>query len=186
MITFAELAADALRQPFQNITRGLLAEALVARFVGGRLTDPWSWVDIIVDSHTLEVKSTGVQAWAVRPKRPPQLTFDIAPKLAWNGDTGKQTRRAQRWGDLYVFAHLHPDDTTQDALTQETFMDMNNWTFYVVPTTVLEKRLYSPTQKSISLNRVRKFTRAVPANELCANVRTALAELKPRPQPWPL
>jgi hypothetical protein len=180
--TFAELAADALRRPFQNVTRGLLAEALVARLVGGRLTDPWSWVDVIVDSHTLEVKSTGPQAWKAKPKHPPRLKFDIGPKRAWNGDTGEETRRARRWADLYVFAHLDTDERTQDA-----FMNMANWMFYVVPTAALDKRdeRQGTRAKSISLEPVRKLSRPVSANKLRAKVWDAMAELEPRRQPWP-
>jgi hypothetical protein len=180
MPTFAELAADALRQPFQNVTRGLLAEALVARLVGGRLTDPWCWVDVIVDRYTLEVKSTGVQGWKAPTRHPPRLTFEIAPKLAWNGDTGRQTRRRQRWADLFVFAHIDTIERTPDG-----FMDMSNWTFYVVATDALETWLDRPAQGSVALGKVRRRTRAVPADKLRAKVRAALAELEPRPQPWP-
>jgi hypothetical protein len=181
---FAELAADALREPFQNITRGLLAEALVARLVGGQLTKPWTWVDIVVDDHTLEVKSTGVQAWTAPTRRPPQLSFDIAAKSAWNGNTGRGSRRKRRWADLYVFAHIDTTERTRDA-----FMDMANWALYVVPTDVLDKRdrRSGKTAKSISLASVRRLSgrQPVQACELRAKVRAAMAELEPRPQPWP-
>jgi hypothetical protein len=187
--TFAELAADALRQPFQNITRGLLAEALVARLVGGRLTDPWAWVDVVLDDYTLEVKSTGVQAWKAPTKHPPQLSFDIAPKRAWNGDSGKESRRRQRWADVYVFAHLHTPEKPEDAQeAQVAFMDMASWTFYVVGTDRLDKRdqRSGGTARSISLGPVRRLSRRIPADELLTVVRDKLSRREPRPQPWPV
>lgn len=96
--------------------------------------------------------------------------------------TGRETAHAKRWADLYVFIHLHSNESTQDAS-----MDKANWTFYLVPTDVLDKRLDSPTQKRVSLARVRSLreSREVPANELRTAVRAELARREPRGQPWP-
>ena len=144
-----------------NATRGILAEYIVARAVGVPTTgvrDEWAAYDLETpDGIKLEVKSAAyIQSWWQRAFSP--ISFKIKKTRSWNEETGysgEPTRKA----DLYVFALLaHKDHHTIDPL------DLDQWTFYVLPTAQLEERKGS--QSSISLSALTELTSPVPFDEL--------------------
>ena len=144
-----------------NATRGILAEYIVARAVGVPTTgvrDEWAAYDLETpDGIKLEVKSAAyIQSWWQRAFSP--ISFKIKKTRSWNDETGysgEPTRKA----DLYVFALLaHKDHHTIDPL------DLDQWTFYVLPTAQLEERKGS--QSSISLSALTELTSPVPFDEL--------------------
>jgi len=70
--------------------------------------------------------------------------FDIASKRSWYADTNTYSSEATRPAHVYVFAlHHHQEKATVDPL------DLRQWTFYVLPATVLNERCAA--QRRISL-----------------------------------
>lgn len=132
-----------------NSLRGLFAEWLVAKAVGAAsdVREEWAPYDVSIGDVKLEVKSSAyVQTWAQRaPSRP---VFAIGPTRAWNQDTGEYATTSQRQANVYVFCLLAEKNPEKvDPL------DLTQWEFFVLPTSVLDARL--PTQKSISLSALR-------------------------------
>lgn len=104
----------------------------------------WDEVDLITeDNIKIEVKSAAyIQSW--KQTRFSTISFDISPKnklLPDNNYTVEKFRSA----DVYIFCLLqHKDQATINP------MNLDQWTFYVVPTKVLEERF--PDQKTLSLS----------------------------------
>lgn len=130
-----------------NVTRGRLAEYLVARVLGlaaEGVRDEWAPFDLLTPSGIkVEVKSAAyVQSWHQRALS--RITFVVPKTLAWDARTNVQAREACRQADVYVFALLaHADKSTIDPL------DVGQWRFYVLPTTALDHR--SRSEHSITL-----------------------------------
>ena len=90
----------------------------------------------------IEVKSAAyLQSWSEDYFSP--NIFDIAPKRAWNPQTGYSPERS-RHSDLYVFC-LYTARSREQSIR-----NLNLWEFYVLPTSVLDQQ--KPNQKSIALN----------------------------------
>ncbi|MFF5476706.1 hypothetical protein ACFY5C_05005 [Streptomyces sp. NPDC012935] len=127
-----------------NTMRGVLAEYLVATALGaaaGTRTE-WDTVDIRTpEGWRVEVKSTAyLQSWAQSGAS--NVQFGIVPAAGWDARTGTTSAEVLRRSDVYVFCLLHHQDKqTLDPL------DLDQWTFYVLPTRVLDERC--PGQKSI-------------------------------------
>lgn len=131
-----------------NALRGSLAEYLVARALGIELTvrAEWNAYDLQVPGGpSLEVKSSAyLQSWPQRDLSRP--CFRIAPSVAWSAEdlTYAPPEQRRRQADVYVFALLkHQEKTTLDP------MDVSQWSFYVLPSHVLDTRV--GTQATISL-----------------------------------
>lgn len=130
-----------------NVTRGRLAEYLVARALGlasEGVRDEWAAFDLLTPSGIkVEVKSAAyIQSWHQRALS--SVGFVVPKTLAWDAGTNVQAREARRQADVYVFALLaHIDKATIDPL------DLGQWRFYVLPTSVLDARIRS--QHSITL-----------------------------------
>ncbi|WUD78221.1 hypothetical protein OG937_44150 [Streptomyces sp. NBC_00510] len=129
-----------------NTMRGVLAEYLVATALGvadGTRTE-WDSVDIRTPAGwRVEVKSAAyLQSWA--QSRLSRISFSIAPACGWDAPTNTTSVDALRHSDVYVFCLLrHQEKQTLDPL------DLGQWTFYVLPTRVLDERC--PGQKTIGL-----------------------------------
>lgn len=121
-----------------NVTRGRLAEYLVARALGlasDGVRDEWAAFDLLTLSGIkVEVKSAAyIQSWRQQVLSP--VSFVVPKTLAWDADTNLQAREARRQADVYVFALLsHVDKPTIDPL------DLGQWRFYVLSTSVLAHR----------------------------------------------
>jgi hypothetical protein len=97
----------------------------------------------------IEVKSAAyLQSWA--QKALSVISFDIAPTRSWDAETNELAAETRRQADLYVFALLsHCDKQTLDPL------DVSQWEFFLLPRTMLDTRL--PTQKQLSLSGLLKL-----------------------------
>jgi len=129
-----------------NTQRGVLAEYIVALAVGGAsgVRTEWDAVDVVASDGTrIEVKSASyIQAW--KQSRLSPISFDIAPKQAWDAAANTSTSVPVRSADVYVFAILaHKDQATLDPL------NLSQWEFYVLGAAVLDREV--PVQKTISL-----------------------------------
>ena len=118
-----------------NTTRGIVAEFIVACDLGvadGVRTEWGPWDLETRDGIKVEVKcSAYLQTW--HQDRHSSIEFGIAPRHAWKNKTNTWSTEKKRWSDAYVFALLHHQDkATLDSLKLE------QWTFYVVPTRILD------------------------------------------------
>lgn len=129
----------------ENRNRGILAEFLVRQALG--LDFPtrleWDAFDLITaDGLKIEIKSAAyIQAW--KQKKYSSISFDIKPSKTLLADNTYSTE-STRQSDIYVFCLLHHLD--QDTIDP---MDLDQWTFYLTSTEILNKVL--PGQKSISI-----------------------------------
>ena len=130
----------------ENRNRGILAEFLVMKALGIQRPTRLEWdeVDLVTEKGIrIEVKSAAyIQSW--KQTRYSTISFDISPRsklLPDNNYTNEKFRPA----DVYIFCLLHHKD--QATINP---MNLDQWTFYVVPTKVLEERF--PDQKSLSLS----------------------------------
>lgn len=140
-----------------NATRGVIAEYLVAQALGvadRTVREEWAAYDVVAgDGTRVEVKSAAyVQSWHQNRLSP--ISFRTPKTLAWDRHGLVQSQDASRHADVYVFALLaHTDQATLDPL------NVAQWEFYVLPTTVLDQRVRS--QHSITLPSLRKLTAAI-------------------------
>lgn len=133
-----------------NTTRGHLAEYLVARALNLDVHLPrveWDAVDLRTrDGVDIEVKSAAyVQSWHQDAES--VISFRVPKSRAWSADTGAFDAEPRRRAQVYIFALLH-ERAAPDPL------NVRHWTFFVMPTIVLDRRTRS--QHSISLNSLRR------------------------------
>jgi len=118
-----------------NVTRGVMAEFLVAKAVGladESIRKEWDPFDLVTpEGIKVEVKSSAyLQSWTQRELS--KVRFQVPKTQAWDYATNKWGTEKARHADVYVFALLaHEDKSTVDP------MDLDQWTFYVIPTTTL-------------------------------------------------
>lgn len=137
----------------ENTMRGVLAEYLVARALGmghAGARAGWDAYDLKTENGIkIEVKSSAyLQSWF--QKSLSAVQFGVPKRRTWNPETNELSREATRSADVYVFAILaHKDKSTVDPL------NLQQWEFYVLPTSVLDGRTRS--QSSITLTSLRKL-----------------------------
>lgn len=156
-----------------NATRGRFAEFIVALALGisfDKIRDEWGAFDLLTpEGIKVEVKSAAyVQSW--HQNKLSTISFRVPKTRAWNAETNIQELEPRRQADVYVFAVLaHIDQTTIDPL------NVNQWEFYVLPSTVLDSRTRS--QQSITLRTLTDLSGgAVTYQELRKAVLAASAE----------
>lgn len=108
----------------------------------------WDAFDILTPHGVkIEIKSAAyLQSWS--QKRHSAIQFDIRPTQGWNAETNEYSTESRRQAEVYVFCVLsHKDKETIDPL------NLDQWEFYVVPTSVLDAEV--PKQKTVSLSRLK-------------------------------
>ena len=116
----------------------------------------------------IEVKSAAyVQAW--KQDRPSEITFSIRRAQGWDAPNNTYADSARRSAKVYVFCVLEGKD--KDSVDP---LDVSHWTFYVVPTAVLEREV--PTRKTIRLEPLKQLAGSpCTYDELKAAIREAAA-----------
>jgi len=136
-----------------NTERGILAEFLVAMAVGSEKPKRGSWYPYDIeapDGTKIEVKSASyVQSWY--QKKLSNIQFGIRKTKEWTPETNDFGTENKRQSDVYVFCLL-----SQQVKADINPLDLNQWKFYVVPTTVLDRELGD--RQSISLPKVKEFS----------------------------
>lgn len=135
-----------------NVTRGSLAEFIVAKALGAKIDvrNPWATYDLDAKTESdepvkVEVKSAAyLQSW--EQDKSSLIKFDIEKTQKLNFEKGKYEGEPQRHADVYVFALLKEEADKKKA----SRLDVALWDFYVVPTFRLDNRTRS--QESITLN----------------------------------
>ena len=136
----------------ENRNRGILAEFIVRQALG--LDYPtrleWDAFDLKTeDNYKIEIKSSAyIQAWS--QKKFSSVSFDIKPTKELLSDNN-YSNESSRQADIYIFCLLdHKDQETIDP------MKLEQWTFYLVTTETLNKKL--PKQKSIGISTIETLT----------------------------
>ena len=156
-----------------NVTRGVLAEYIVARAVGVSTTgvrDEWAAFDLETpDGIRIEVKSAAyVQSW--QQSRLSPIRFRTPRTRAWTSEGGHYSPDSRCQADIYVFALLvHKLQLTIDPL------DLDQWEFYVLSAAVLDAR--EGSQGSISLRVLETLASPVTYHELTAAVQEAYGQI---------
>jgi hypothetical protein len=150
-----------------NATRGRLAEFIVANALGistnAVVRDEWSPFDLQTSEGVkVEVKSAAyIQSWY--QSKFSSISFRTPKTHAFDPETNRLEAEAKRQADVYVFAVLaHEDKKTIDPL------NVDQWQFYVVPTSTLEARTRS--QSGITLPTLKNLTRPVSYGDLRGEV----------------
>lgn len=129
----------------ENRNRGILAEFIVKQGLDIQIESRLEWdsYDLIKDDIKIEVKSAAyVQSW--NQKKHSTISFNISNSRSISDDN-KYSAEKTRQANIYIFYLLdHKDRTTINPL------DLNQWTFYLVSTSILNNRF--PTQKTIRLS----------------------------------
>ncbi len=135
-----------------NAMRGVLAEYIVASALGIATSTRREWDDydlVTPDGMKLEIKSAAyLQTW--KQSKPSKISFNIAPTKGWDASTNESSSEVKRRADIYVFCLLHH----KEKLTLDP-LDMDQWTFYLLPTSVLNAK--KPDQKSISFGALQEL-----------------------------
>jgi len=137
-----------------NTLRGVLAEFIVAKALGIRLTqarDEWTEYDLLYPYNgrgvPVEVKSSAyLQTW--EQSKPSAIRFGIAPARAWENQQYADTPK--RHAEIYVFCLFAYQDMETKAIAKP--MQLEQWEFYVLETSKLDAL---GTQHSLSLRRLK-------------------------------
>ena len=133
-----------------NAERGKFAEFLVACSLGLKheISQEWGaydihWVDG-EDEIKIEVKTSAyLQIWGQKKLSSP--SFSTRPSRKWNVKTNEYEAITRRQADVYVFCL--ENQKTQEGCNPNP-LDLAQWEFYVLPTSVLNER---GSQGSVSL-----------------------------------
>ena len=87
------------------------------------------------------------------------IQFGIRKTLEWLPEKNEFGKERKRQSDIYVFCLL-----TQKEKRQINPLDLDQWEFYVIPTSVLDSEFGD--RQSISLNQVVKYSRAYKFRQL--------------------
>jgi hypothetical protein len=132
-----------------NRNRSALAEYIVAEAldVNDAPLSTWEPYDIKTKCGIkVEVKASGyIQAW--RQNKPSTPTFDIAKKFGFHIESNLHEKVKDRQADVYVFC-LHKEKNHENVNPLLT----NQWTFYVVETNLINKKLGD--QKSVRISTI--------------------------------
>ena len=140
-----------------NTLRGAYAEFIVSSALGAEIRktyEDWTPWDITVPAVwtdpagaerieiRAEVKSSAyLQSWP--QKKFSRIVFGIRPTLAWSETAGYESD-PHRQSDVYIFCLYRVKDRTRAEP-----LDLDGWTFYVLPTAVLDE--LCGRQKTITL-----------------------------------
>ena len=156
-----------------NVTRGRLAEFIVAKALGistDGVRNEWDAYDLETkDGVKIEVKSAAyLQSW--HQERLSSIAFRVPKTRSWDPDSNRLENEAKRPADVYVFAVLaHRNKSTVDPL------NVNQWHFYVLPTRILDGRTRS--QHSITLKTLERLSNgSVPFQDLRMTVQKTLEQ----------
>lgn len=124
-------------------------------------TDYWTLFDILYRNCRIEIKETSYyHPWNENGKISNQRTFGITKANSnYEDNDNDNENKFERQNDIYVFC-LNTGTTKESSNP----MNLNNWEFYTVPTSVINEKCGN--NKTISLNKVRQLTKAITYDKL--------------------
>jgi hypothetical protein len=153
-----------------NVIRGVLAEFIVATALDlnkGVRTE-WNAVDLMTPNGLkIEIKSSAyLQRW--KQDNFSEISFNIAATKDWFADKREYSHKRKRQADVYIFCLLHHRE--QNTVNP---LDMDQWTFYVLETAVMNEKLGD--QKMIRLSSLLKLK---PRHCCYREIKAAIEELE--------
>ena len=136
-----------------NILRGQIAEYIVTQATGAEVPaiySRWQSQDIMtLRGIKIEVKSAAYfQSW--HQEGPSIIQFDIKKTRPWNNETNQRTKIPCRSAQVYVFCLL--TNKCRDTINP---LDLSQWKFYILPTTVIDSCLGD--QETVGLSRLKEL-----------------------------
>ncbi len=147
---------DFWRFHYSNIynAHGKIAEFIIARALGvlkAQNTAYWTLWDITYRKIRIEIKATAYyHPWNLSGNVSKQRVFGITKANGAYDITISGNSEYCRQNDIYVFC-LNTGNTKETSNP----LELNNWEFYIVPTSVINKSCSN--NKTISLGRIRKL-----------------------------
>ena len=92
-------------------------------------------------------------------KEPSKIQFGIRTTFEWTTQENAFGQERKRQSDVYVFSLL-----AQKYKTQVNPIDVDQWEFYIIPTTVINSEF--DDRQSISLRQVKKYSKACKISQL--------------------
>ena len=134
-----------------------VAEFLIEKALGleeSQNTESWTLYDINYRNKRIEIKETSYyHPWNENGKISNQRVFGITMANS-NYEDQENENKFERQNDIYVFC-LNTGKTKEEANP----MDINNWEFYIVPTSTINE--LCGKNKTISLNKVKNIAEQV-------------------------
>ena len=160
-----------------NNTRGYLAEFLVAKALGLHEVNriEWDAYDLLLDGIRVEVKSSAHLQAREQP-RPSRISFSGLKGTPYHPKHQYDPAGKQLNAHVYVFC-------VQTAKTHKEYrpLDVNQWSFYIVKRSALEKH----GTGSVGLDAVARLSRGViPWSDLRASVIQAATGEVVNDAPW--
>ena len=155
-----------------NRNRSVFAEYIVASALELLSSEriEWDSKDLVYRGIYLEVKSAAyAQSW--NQEKPSRISFDIAKKNAWDSNTDEKHPESIRASEIYIFCLYKPYNKSQIEV-----LDLNNWSFFIVETKILDS-LYKDN-KQISLSKVKKISHETKYNEIRKRIDTIIKDIK--------
>ena len=163
-----------------NTERGAFAEYLVHTAVGAtsKTRTNWDKYDVLSpEGIRIEVKAAGyIQSWA--QKKLSTISFSIRPTYGWDAETNQYSEECVRQSDVYVFC-LHKQ-TEQETVN---ILDVSQWTFFVLPTAIMNAKIELKIGKNIrQIREKQNMTQETLATKLqlngCDITRSAVAKIE--------
>lgn len=136
-----------------NVVRNTFAEFLVG-FALGRLHTPKSGQDSIgfhYRDRQVMVKAAAFVQSNPDQKKKSKVNFDIRQRVG----KGTSDSRTLRTSDCYVFClYAYGNYQDKDA-ARNALIDVDNWKFYVIPTTLLNEQV--PDKKTVGIGWMEEF-----------------------------
>ena len=136
------------------ILHGEIAEFIVARALGvtdAQNSEYWTLWDVSYREKRIEVKASGCyHLWNNNDNISSSRVFSIAKANGAYDYEKSGNKEFKRQNDIYVFC-LNKGKTAEESYP----LNLDNWEFYVVPTTFLDE--HCGNQKTISLGRIQHF-----------------------------
>ena len=131
-----------------------IAEFLVAQALGvseSQNAGYWTLWDITYRDTKIEIKETSFyHPWNKNGHVSKQRTFGITKANGSYDPTTCGNKEYRRQNDIYVFC-LNTGNTPDESYP----LNLNNWEFYVIPTSFINEKCGD--NKTLSLNRIRNF-----------------------------
>lgn len=159
---------DFWKSKYSNIynMQEVIAEFLVEKALGidkAQNTDYWTLYDILYRNYRIEIKQTSYyHPWNENAKISNVRRFGITMANS-NYESVDGENKYERQNDIYVFC-LNTGETRADSNP----IDLNNWEFYVVPTSVINENCGS--NKTIVLKKVREIGEKISWYEIKENI----------------
>ena len=137
-----------------NILRSQIAEYIVTKATGATVPEVflrWQSQDVMTaHGHRVEVKSSAYFQSHHQKNGPSKIKFNIAKTHPWDNKSDRRSEIPYRSAQVYVFCVL----TTKDRDTINP-LDLSQWKFYILPTTVIDSQLNN--QREVYLSRLKKL-----------------------------